>query len=58
MPRKAEGVRPLTPAERQARRRERQAGEFEAMRAALAKIEMARTVEEAREIARAVREIR
>lgn len=52
MPRKAEGPRPLTPAERQARQRERKAGKVEVMRKALEKIETAKTVREAREIAR------
>lgn len=51
MPRKAEGPRPLTTAERQARQRERKAEKVEAMRKALERITKAKTVREAREIA-------
>jgi hypothetical protein len=51
MPRKAKGPRPLTAAERQARRRQRKAGEVERMRNALERITKAKTVREAREIA-------
>lgn len=51
MPRKAEGPRPLTDAERQARQRQRKATRESAMRKALEKIIKATTVREAREIA-------
>ena len=51
MPRSPLGDRPLTDAERQARRRERRAAEAERWRAALEAIESAVTVREARQIA-------
>jgi hypothetical protein len=51
MPRKPEGERALTPAERQARRREREAERAETWRRALERIQTARTVRDAREIA-------
>jgi hypothetical protein len=51
MPRKPEGERALTAAERQARQRERKAELAETWRRALEQIQHARTVREAREIA-------
>jgi hypothetical protein len=51
MPRKPEGDRALTPAERQARQREREAVRTETWRRALERIQTARTVRDAREIA-------
>ena len=50
MPRRPEGDRAMTPAERQARRRE----QFHAMRDALKRIERVTKASEAREIASAV----
>ena len=54
MPRKPEGGRPLTAAERQARQRARRAERAEAMREALEQIARAVTIREARSIAAAV----
>lgn len=51
MPRKAEGLRPLTTAERQARIRARKASDLERYLTALEQITVARTAREAREIA-------
>jgi hypothetical protein len=51
MPRKALGDRPLTVAERSARKRARMATATHAMSAALRSIQTARTIGEAREIA-------
>ena len=51
MPRKAEGLRPLTPAERQARQRERKANREQKLIAALERIQTAKTIREARDIA-------
>lgn len=54
MPRRlAEGERPLTVAERQARWQARRDRKFAAMEAALSRIQAARTIREAREIAAA-----
>ena len=50
MPRKAEGDRPLTQAERQARQRQRKAGREQEMRQAIERAIAARTIKEAREI--------
>jgi hypothetical protein len=50
MPRRPEGTRAMTPAERQARRR----GQFHAMQDALRRIERVTKASEAREIASAV----
>jgi hypothetical protein len=54
MPRKPEGDRPLTAAERQARRRERKLTAGNEMLAALQRIHAARTIREARQIAGAL----
>lgn len=54
MPRKAEGDRPLTAAERQSRQRERKALKEQALIAAIQRIQAAKTISEAREIAAAV----
>lgn len=51
MPREAEGVCPLTPAERQARQRERKASREQKLIAALERIQTAKTIREARDIA-------
>jgi hypothetical protein len=51
MPRKAIGVRPLTTAERQQRQRERKAEREQKLIAALERIQAAKTVREARDIA-------
>jgi hypothetical protein len=51
MPRRAEGDRPLTPAERQARQREKRAADAAKLRDALARIAEVRTAAEARQIA-------
>jgi hypothetical protein len=51
MPRKAEGLRPLTTAERQARQRERKANREHKLVAALERIQTAKTIREARDIA-------
>ena len=51
MPRKAEGVRPLTTAERQQRQRERRAEREQKLVAALERIQTAKTIREARDIA-------
>jgi hypothetical protein len=45
------GDRPMTAAERQARRKERLLGQIEAQRKALIRIQHAKTVREAREVA-------
>ena len=50
MPRRPEGIRAMTPAERQAKRRE----QFHAMQDALRRIERVTKASEAREIASAV----
>lgn len=50
MPRKPEGDRPLTGAEREARRRQRKAEREDKMRAAIEQALVAKTLQEARQI--------
>jgi hypothetical protein len=59
MPRKAEGPRPLTHAERQARHRTRKAGEVVKFLEALEQIAQSKTAKDARDIAvKAIAEFR
>jgi hypothetical protein len=53
MPRKPEGDKPMTTAERVSRHRRRQTEQLEALRAALRRIVTIKTAREAREIAEA-----